>query len=180
MKKLFKCALLWLLFMLVACQGNKETKTIAKPSLESKMDSAVLLMYKLYSDCETSILENSNGKIDTIAKIVSYLCLPVKINPPEVFGDTTLITVFFEPERGYEIEDPNCDFAYSVGFIGADSQYDFVMFGDNYYTLNSAQLKNTYPDMDSIFSDNLVKVGCIHQHLKQLLDISALPGSGLQ
>lgn len=164
-----KLSLFILTIFVFACQNNDSQKIIGLSPIDTKVDSAVVLMYKLYSACETSILENKNGKIDTIAKNISYLCLPVKINTPEVHGDTVLITVFFEPEKGYEIENPKCEFAYSVGFIGPDHYYDFVEFGDNYYTLNSAQLKKANPNLELIFKDKIEKLDCISDQLKRLL-----------
>lgn len=152
------------------CRNSDGKKNIASSSVDTKIDSAVLLMYKLYSDCETSILENNNGKIDTIAKNISYLCLSVNIITPEIHGDTTLITIFFEPEKGYEIEDPKCNFAYSVGFVGSDNQYDFVVFGDNYYTLSSSDLIKSKPNMEFIFNKNVSKIDCIHNQLMRLLN----------
>lgn len=156
--------------LVFACQNQDDKSFIKNSLLDTKTDSAILLMYKLYSECETSVLQNNHGKIDTIIKKVSYLCLPVKVNIPEVHGDTTLITIFFEPENGYETEDPKCNFAYSVGFTGQDTQYDFVVFGDNYYTLNASQIKQSKPNMEFIFNDKIAKTDCIDNKLRQLLN----------
>lgn len=139
-------------------------------SLTIKSENAVLLMYKIYSGCSTSILKNTSGKIDTLAKNVSYLCLQVKVNAPDISGDTTIITVFFEPESGYEIEDPKCDFAYSVGFVGSDNECDFIEFGDNYYTMTIDQYMKGKQNLDSIFFEKTKNLKCINSNLLKIIN----------
>lgn len=159
------------IILIIACNNSSFKQHDSSIPIQAKIDSAILLMYKLYSTCETSILERRNETIDTLAKNVSYLCIPVAVNTPEVYGDTTLITIFFQPEKGYEIEDPKCNFAYSVGFIGSDNDYDFVVFGDNYYSLDVPQLKNENPNLESEFRNKIAKLDCFSDQLARLLNL---------
>lgn len=170
MEKMLKFTLLALVIICSTCSKSNRNQSIEISPLDAKIDSAILLIYKLYSECETSILDNDNGKIDTLVSNISYLCLPVKVETPDVYGDTTLVTIFFYPETGYEVEDPKCDFAYSVGFIGIDSQFDFVVFGDNYYSLSRSQLTTIKPNLDSIFVAKIAKCDCLSSQLIRILN----------
>lgn len=152
---------------MISCKNNPPLQH--KNPTEIKTDSAILLIYKIYSGCRTTILEKEGSKIDTLIKDISYLCLPVKIFNTEVFSDTTLITIFFEPEQGYAVE--TYDFAYSIGFIGVDHASDFIMFGDNYYTMSVKAYFEENKKIDSIFQRNVRTEKCINSRLKGIIKL---------
>lgn len=139
---------------------------------QNKIDRAVLLMYKLYARCNTSILKRNNGQIDTIVKNINYVCLPVQISTPDVKLDTVIIGVFFSPEEGFEIENPDCDYIYEVGFIGDDDDPDFIVIGDNYYSILISQYFITHDKdyIDSVFMSEIKNNSCISKSLERLLD----------
>ncbi len=167
MKKKLAYFLTAVLILHYSCQSGQNANHDSPLSI--KIENSVLLIYKIYSNCSTSILKNYNGKIDTLSKDISYLCLPVKVINPKISGDTTVITVFFNPEIGYEIEDPKCDFAYSVGFVGSDNECDFIEFGDNYYTLTVAQYMKGKQNLDSIFFEKIQNTKCVDSNLLNII-----------
>lgn len=151
-----------------ACHPNITDRSTSP--LEKKVNSAILMMYKIYSDCSTKILKNLNGKIDTLDNGISYLCLPLTVNDIEVKHDTTIISLFFSPADGYIVEDTKCKFAYGIGFVGQDEECDFIEFGDNYYSKNIEQYKTENRDLDSIFFERTKKSDCINDILGGILN----------
>ena len=163
----FNVILLFIYTTLTCCQDNLPVSN--KSPTEIRTDNAIFLIYKIYSSCTTTIVEKHNNQVDTLVKNIEYLCLPVKVNAIEVNTDTTIITIFFEPERGYELEDTKCNGAYSIGFIGSDNECDFIEFGDNYYTLTVSQYMKENIHIDSIFNAKISNLDCINLRLINII-----------
>jgi hypothetical protein len=169
MKNIKPRSILAILMIFISSCNGPVKKHIQKPAPQ-KLDNAIFWMYKIYAGYHTTIVDFHNGERDTLVERINYLCLPVTTLVTEMPGDTTTISVFFEPENGTELEDKNCEFAYVIGFIGMDSEPDFIEFGDNYYELTTAEFLKRHNNLDTIFWETVRREECISAQLRSLID----------